>query len=291
MTSAQHRIYIGSFLLIGIITFLLLTITGTSYYLLPIEERFFHPLHNILKPSGIVGHGIGILGSLMMMLGIVLYMVRKRVRKFSRIGILKYWLELHIFLCSVGPLLILYHTAFKFGGLVAVSFWSMLAVVISGIIGRFIYIQIPRNIQGNELDFEQLLKMNEDLYYKLRNDFKVDDYVLLKLDEIAGIDEYKSLNAREAIIKIFTDYFSKRKILSEIRVELKKSNLEKENITEILSICRSKLLLVRRIGLLTTMQKIFKYWHIIHLPFALVMIVIMFVHITVAIVFGYTWIF
>lgn len=291
MTSAQHRIYIGSFLLIGIITFLLLTITGTSYYLLPIEERFFHPLHNILKPSGIVGHGIGILGSLMMMLGIVLYMVRKRVRKFSRIGILKYWLELHIFLCSVGPLLILYHTAFKFGGLVAVSFWSMLAVVISGIIGRFIYIQIPRNIQGNELDFEQLLKMNEDLYYKLRNDFKVDDYVLIQLDEIAGIDEYKSLNAREAIIKIFTDYFSKRKILSEIRVELKKSNLEKENITEILSICRSKLLLVRRIGLLTTMQKIFKYWHIIHLPFALVMIVIMFVHITVAIVFGYTWIF
>lgn len=291
MTSVQHRIYIGFFLLIGISTFLILTITGTSYYLLPIEERFFHPLHNILKPSGLVGHGIGILGSVMMILGIVLYMVRKRARKFSRVGILKHWLELHIFLCSVGPLLILYHTAFKFGGLVAVSFWSMLAVVISGIIGRFIYIQIPRNIQGNELDFEQLLKINEDLYYKLRNDFKVDDYVLLKLDEIAGIDEYKSLNASEAFLKIFTDYFSKRKLLSVIKVELLNSNLKKETITEILNICRSKLLLVRRIGLLTTMQKIFKYWHIIHLPFALVMIVIMFVHITVAIVFGYTWIF
>ena len=182
MTSVQHRIYIGIFIwsifiLIGISTFLILAISGTSYYLLPIEERFFHPLHNTLKPSGFIGHGIGIIGSIMMILGVALYMVRKRVKKFSRIGILKHWLEFHIFLCSVGPLLILYHTAFKFGGLVAVSFWSMLAVVISGVVGRFIYIQIPRNIQGNELDFNQLMKMNDDLYYRLRNDYKVDDYI------------------------------------------------------------------------------------------------------------------
>ncbi|MBN1199798.1 MAG: hypothetical protein JXA23_10635 [Bacteroidales bacterium] len=37
----------------------------------------------------------------------------------------------------------LFHTSFKFGGLVAISFWSMAAVFFSGIIGRFIYIRIP----------------------------------------------------------------------------------------------------------------------------------------------------
>ena len=291
MTSTQHRLYIGTFVVIGILTFLVLTILGTSYYFLPIEERFFHPLHNFLKPSGLIGHGIGILGSLMMILGIVLYMVRKRIRRFSRIGILKHWLEFHIFLCSVGPLLILYHTAFKFGGLVAVSFWSMFAVVISGVIGRFIYVQIPRNIQGNELSFEQLNKMNDDLYYRLRNDYGVDDSILLKLDEFAGVNDYKSFSALEVLAKIIPEYFSKRKKITEIKNDLNKSDLRKESINEILNICRSKLLLVRRIGLLTTMQKIFKYWHVIHLPFALIMIIIMFVHITVAIVFGYTWIF
>jgi hypothetical protein len=39
------------------------------------------------------------------------------------------------------------------------------------------------------------------------------------------------------------------------------------------------------------MQKLFKYWHVAHLPFALVMLVIMVVHVAVSIVFGYTWIF
>ena len=167
----------------------------------------------------------------------------------------------------------------------------MLAVVLSGIIGRFIYVQIPRNIQGNELSFEQLTKMNDDLYYRLRNDYKVDDSILLKLEEIAVVEEYKSLNIFQAAKKVIPDYFLKRKKIIELKSDLSKSNLKKESINEILNICKSKLLLVRRIGLLTTMQKIFKYWHIIHLPFALVMILIMVVHITVAIIFRYTWIF
>lgn len=291
MTTGQHRLYIGIFFVIGILTFLTLSFLGASYYFLPVEERFFSPLHNILKPSGLIGHGIGIFGSIMMILGIVLYMARKRIRKFSRVGILKHWLEFHIFLCSVGPLLILYHTAFKFGGLVAVSFWSMLAVVISGVIGRFIYVQIPRNIQGNELSFDQLTKINDDLYFRLRNEYNVDDTILLKLDEIAVVEEYKSLSFSHAFKKIVKDYFSKGKLLNEIKSDLQKSNLKKESINEVLNICRSKLLLVRRIGLLSTMQKIFKYWHIIHLPFAIIMIIIMLIHISVAIVFGYTWIF
>lgn len=291
MTTGQHRLYIGIFFVIGILTFLTLSFLGASYYFLPVEERFFSPLHNILKPSGLIGHGIGIFGSIMMILGIVLYMARKRIRKFSRVGILKHWLEFHIFLCSVGPLLILYHTAFKFGGLVAVSFWSMLAVVISGVIGRFIYVQIPRNIQGNELSFDQLTKINDDLYFRLRNEYNVDDTILLKLDEIAVVEEYKSLSSSYAFKKIVKDYFSKGKLLNEIKSDLQKSNLKKESINEVLNICRSKLLLVRRIGLLSTMQKIFKYWHIIHLPFAIIMIIIMLIHISVAIVFGYTWIF
>lgn len=291
MTNRQHKLYIGAFAFIGIVTFILFSVFGVTYYTLPVEERFFHPLHKLLKPSGLIGHGIGIIGSIMMILGIVIYMVRKRVRKFSRIGILKYWLEFHIFLCSVGPLLILYHTAFKFGGLVAVSFWSMLAVVVSGIIGRFIYVQIPRNIQGNELSFEQLNKMNDDFYFKLRNEYKVEDSILLMLDDFTDVEDYKSFSVFEIIMKIIPEYFSKRKKIAEIKKNLHKSRIGKEKITEILSISKSKLLLVRRIGLLTTMQKIFKYWHIVHLPFALIMIIIMFVHITVAVVFGYTWIF
>ena len=67
-----------------------------------------------------------------MLIGVGFYMARKRFRSLGRVGLLKHWLEFHIFLCSLGPVLVLYHTTFKFGGLVALSFWSMVAVFLSG---------------------------------------------------------------------------------------------------------------------------------------------------------------
>jgi hypothetical protein len=34
-----------------------------------------------------------------------------------------------------------------------------------------------------------------------------------------------------------------------------------------------------------------RYWHVAHLPFALIMLVIMLIHVAVALIFGYNWIF
>jgi len=47
----------------------------------------------------------------------------------------------------------------------------------------------------------------------------------------------------------------------------------------------------RRIDRLNTMQNLFKYWHVAHLPFALVMLVIMVVHVIITVAFGFKWIF
>src|SRR5512133_1451013 len=154
-----HRPYIVTLTSIVICVTALLIYLGYSYYSRPLEERFFHSHHTLLKPAGTWGHGIGIAGSLSMITGIVIYMARKRMRSLARFGLLKHWLEFHIFLCTMGPILVLFHTSFKFGGIVAVSFWSMVAVFISGIIGRFIYIQIPRSIEGRELSLNELREM------------------------------------------------------------------------------------------------------------------------------------
>ena len=125
MNKSLHTIYVGSFFAVGAAVMVLLAINGYDYYSTPLEERFFDSQHTLLKPSGDWGHGFGIIGTLMMILGVSIYMIRKRVKWFFNLGFLKHWLELHIFLCTVGPILVLYHTAFKFGGIVSVSFWSM----------------------------------------------------------------------------------------------------------------------------------------------------------------------
>ena len=46
-----------------------------------------------------------------------------------------------------------------------------------------------------------------------------------------------------------------------------------------------------RINRLQLMQKLFKYWHVAHLPFAFVMLIIVVIHVIVTLLFGYKWIF
>ncbi len=55
-----------------------------------------------------------------------------RVSVLGRLGKLKHWLQVHIFFCTMGPFLILLHSAFRVGGIVAIAFWSMALVVGSG---------------------------------------------------------------------------------------------------------------------------------------------------------------
>lgn len=291
MTKVQHRIYLVLLFSIGIIVLLFFLIKGYSYYATSIEERFFHPLHLILKPSGFVGHGIGVIGSLMMIIGVGLYMVRKRVKRFVRSGSLKHWLEFHIFLCSVGPILVLFHTAFKFGGIVAVSFWSMVAVVLSGIIGRFIYVQIPRSIQGNEYSLDEMKILNEDYSIRLKDDYNLDEDILAGLDHLKFSEAHRTLNFLQVMILISKDYSDNRKLINRVKSKLRERRVPKETIDKVVQLCRSKLVLARRIILLRSIHRIFKLWHIVHLPFALIMLVIMMIHIVITVTFGYKWIF
>lgn len=291
MNKTLHRLYIGLFILIGISVTVLLAVNGYSYYSTSIEERFFHQSHNALKPSGYWGHGFGIIGSLMMVLGVSVYMIRKRSRRFFNFGYLKNWLELHIFLCTVGPILVLYHTAFKFGGIVSVSFWSMVLVVLSGVVGRFIYIQIPRTIQGQEIDISELMKMRNELSEKLSSEIIFDKSLVDDFTRVTSPERYKNLTFLNAISFFVKDAINVRKFKKKIINHLRKAGITKFRYKEIKRLIEAEIILSRRIGLLRTMQKFFHYWHIAHLPFAIIMFIIMIVHIIVTILFGYKWIF
>ena len=291
MKNLLHKILIVFYLLTGIGVTLAIIYYGFSYYNTPLEERFFHELNEQFKPSGILGHGFGIIGTIMMLLGVSLYMIRKRFRTFSRLGLLKYWLEFHIYLCTLGPILILFHTAFKFGGIVAISFWSMTAVFLSGILGRFIYLQIPRSIEGNVLSLSDLQKENNSLSEQLINKYSIDESLQNKIEQLVDINTYRSIRIKNILIVMMKDFFSKRKLLRELKKELVRHGIDKHERKDILRLSSSKVLLARRIGLLSVMQKIFNYWHIVHLPFALIMIIFMVIHVAVTITFGYKWIF
>ena len=162
MKKSVHIAYIAVMVAITLVVTLYLFYIGFTYYNTSLEERFYHPRHNWFKPSGIYGQGLGIIGTLMILFGVTVYIARKRYNFLAKQIRLKYLLEFHIFLCTLGPILVLFHTAFKFGGIVSVAFWSMVAVVLSGVAGRFIYNQIPKTIEGRQMTMNEHKEMKTD---------------------------------------------------------------------------------------------------------------------------------
>ena len=269
--------------------FIFLLINGMEYYRTGLEERAFSPDHDTLKPSGFTGHGLGIFGSLLIVIGVTSYMARKRYRFMSRTGLVKHWLEFHIFLCTLGPILILFHTAFKFGGLVAISFWSMVAVFLSGIAGRFIYLQIPRSIEGRELELNEVRAMQSNLTEILRNTSSLDGVSYREIAE--SVQKKTQSPARNLLVSLLRSYKDDRRAVKSVRDVLKRNNLQGKDYRKIVSLVKSDIRLSRRIERLDRMKNLFKYWHVAHLPFALIMLLIMVIHVGVTILFGYRWIF
>ncbi|MFN4254830.1 MAG: hypothetical protein ACK4Q5_07480 [Saprospiraceae bacterium] len=95
MSPLAHRIYIGTLTSIVALTAAFLAYEGIPYYSTPVEERFYHPDHDWFKPSGVLGHGLGIVGTLLIVIGVFGYMARKKHRSWAKLGRLKYWLEFH----------------------------------------------------------------------------------------------------------------------------------------------------------------------------------------------------
>jgi len=289
MSKTTHRIFLGILIAIVFIAAIWLINNGLSYYRTGLEERVYHPQHINLKPSGPLGHGIGIAGSLFMIIGMVSYMARKRYRFLSRIGLLKHWLEFHIFLCTLGPILVLFHTSYKFGGLVAISFWSMVAVFASGIIGRFIYIQIPRSVEGRELSINEVKGMKSNVAEIVRNNFNLDDesYTILSESVKNKVELYKKNPISRYITKLLND----RRAVRSVKKVLKSIKMPENEYIKVVRLVKDDISLNRRIERLDTMRNLFRYWHVAHLPFALVMLIIMVIHVGVTILFGYRWIF
>lgn len=289
MNNTLHKLYIGSFFVIGIISASLLIINGYNYYSAPVSERFWIEQHNSLKPSGSIGHGLGIVGTLMMIIGVSSYMIRKRVRGLFNIGFLKHWLEFHIFMCTLGPVFVLFHTAFKFGGIVSISFWSMVAVVLSGFAGRFIYLQIPRSIKGNELSLREIDELNISLQEEISKSGIVSSPILERVSSFRRSVEGTGASLGKAFKSYLASGREAGSILKQLKAELVNTGTSKKK--HLLKLVGSQLSLTRKIGFLKVMHRLFHYWHIFHLPFAISMFVIMLIHVAVTIIFGYKWIF
>ncbi|MBD3165408.1 hypothetical protein GF324_02315 [bacterium] len=287
-----HRILLTIFYTFTVLVVIGLAVYGQPYYTLPVAERSHHPMYELWKPGGLIGHGLGVVGSvlLLMLLG---YVLRKRLHFMSNWGNIRMWLNYHIWMGITGPLIILYHTSFKFGGIVAVSFWSMAAVALSGVLGRYLYLQIPRTRTGAEVGRQELEEQERNYWIELQGISGMDDTAVEKIKSHigseSGSESKRTWSALPALV--FGDLARPFRRMNLKRTLKRETSLDTTQIKRVMELADEQEKLARRIGFLDAAQAMLHHWHIIHRPFAAVMFLIMFVHIGVVVLFGYTWVF
>jgi hypothetical protein len=264
---------------------LLLFARGFDFYRTPLLERAHHEGYWQWKAGGVIGHKLAIVGSSMMVL-MLLYSVRKRVGALRKAGPLSRWLDVHIYLGLVGPSLVVLHSTFKVQGLVALSFWSMVVVVASGVLGRYLYLQIPRTRAGEELALVELERQDRELSERLRTAFRLDDAQLARLDALVPVTPAR-VGLLVGFVRIMVDDLRLRTGLRDFARSCR--SVPRPVFRDFERVVRQKALVRRRVLLWDRVHELFHYWHVLHKPFALVMYLFLIVHVAVALVTGYAW--
>ena len=276
---------------------LTVSIYGFDYYTLGAADRPLSPKHALLRPSGGIGLRLGMLGVSMFLL-IYLYYFRKKWRWLQSIGTTKNWLDFHIVLGVTAPIVIAFHAAFKFRGIAGMAFWIMLAVAISGIVGRYLYAQIPRHLNAAEYSWQELQDEQLGLTQQMAAQEMFAPGELVAAFHIPDVEMVKHKSAVGAIVWMFALDLARpfrvaslrRRVLGfgEKLVSLgglvPSQNAELERVVQTV---RRQTALSKRMVFLSRTQQVFELWHVVHRPFSYAFVVLAILHIVTAMLLGY----
>src|SRR5579872_4313253 len=165
-TERGHKLRLRALYVLAFATNLAIFVYGFDYYKLSSIDRPFSPKHHLLRPSGPIGLYLGFLG-VALFVGIFLYPLRKHWAWLGTKGSTRHWLDIHVLMGLTAPFIIAFHSTLKFKGIAGMAFWIMFAVSASGVVGRYLYAQIPRKVTTAELSMKELQVLRENLSQQL----------------------------------------------------------------------------------------------------------------------------
>ena len=281
----------------AVATVVALAVYGWNYYLLAAAERPFSPKHELLKPSGSIAIKLGIAGVLLFLV-IFLYPLRKRVKWLGRIGSAKHWLDFHVIAGLTAPVLIAFHASFKFRGIAGIAFWIMLSVAISGVIGRYIYAQIPRSLSSAELSLKELAEIEEELSKDLSAQSPLSAQNFAPLLQVPTPAQVREMSVCRAVLLMIVLDLCRPFHVARLRIRVLGWSqvlpyfggfirTSHEDLERAIRIARTKAALSKRIAFLSRSQQVFHLWHVIHRPFSYSFAVLALIHIVVVIALGF----
>ncbi len=276
---------------------LFLAIYGFDYYTLSSAERPLSAKHELLKPSGRIGMKLGMLGVALFLI-IFLYAIRKRIKWLSRQGATKHWLDFHVVAGVTAPVVIAFHSSFKFHGIAGVAFWIMLAVAISGFIGRYVYAQIPRSLSAAEISLNELDTWQRELADRLQQQHLFSSADFDSLFQVPSAAQVRSMSLVRALALMIVFDLVRPFRIARLRCRVlrwteivtsmgglfRSSNQELEYV---IGSVKRKSNLAKRLAFLDRSQQVFHLWHVVHRPFSYSFAVLAVAHIVVVVMLGY----
>jgi hypothetical protein len=292
-----HRLRVAAAWALAGAFILAVGVYGFDYYTLGPAARPFSPKHPLLRPSGAIGIKLGMLG-VAMFLAIYLYYFRKRFGWLGSVGATKHWLDFHIVLGVSAPLVIAFHSAFKVRGIAGMAFWIMVAVALSGIVGRYLYAQIPRHLNAAELTWQELQDEQLSLTHQMATQKIFAPGELVAAFHIPDVEMVKHKSALGALLWMFTLDLARPFRVASLRRRvlgfggvllslggiLRSGNSELERVVQAV---RQQAALSKRMVFLSRTQQVFQLWHVVHRPFSYAFVVLALLHIVTALLLGY----
>ncbi|MGE5198819.1 MAG: hypothetical protein ACM3H9_04205 [Rhodospirillaceae bacterium] len=278
--SLVNALILSAVVIAAVAVWVFVDLGGWSYYGTPLRVRGYAPQHRLLKPTGAVAHPLGVVGLLMMTVPVI-YAVRKRWSRLARAGSMRGWLEVHIFCGIVGPALITLHTSFKFNGIISVAYWSMVVVMLSGFVGRYLFVRIPKTIRGTELTHDEIRDRAQSLKREVES-------VALQpgaLERLRQLDDELERVAVGAALGAVAVRWRLRRLGSELRG----AGVDRRLAAHTVEAMAERLLLLRKLARLNRTKRLFSAWHVFHQPLVYVMFAIAVLHVGLAIYLGYAW--
>lgn len=270
---------------------------GFDYYMAGANDRPFMAKHVLLRPSGRIGVKLGILG-VAMFLVIFLYPLRKYWTWLGRQGQARHWLDFHVLLGLSAPFVIALHASFKFHGFAGIAFWIMLAVSVSGIVGRYLYSQIPRRVNAAELSRKEL----QDLQEKMAQQLAQQNFL-----QAANVRSALRLPSEQTVENLPIPFALVYMLLLDLARPFRIARLRNgalhgaEHLTTLggmlptrhremeraITVAREEAALSKRILFLSRTEQVFHLWHVVHKPFSYTFAVLVLVHIGVVLMMGF----
>ena len=240
---------------------------------------------NYLTAEEGAGYILGIVGGSMMLI-ILLYPLSKRISLLTRLIASRYWFGVHMFLGTVGPAMILFHSNFQMGSTNStIALISMLLSAGSGIVGRYFYTSIHNGLYGKRITLMELKQKTENDHAELLILYAKDKKLnkqLIKMEETA-LQPYPTLMT--SLLHVIYLAVNAPRLRRRVLRLLKKSYAEdSENKTlpdskVVSQLVKHYTLALRRTAAFKVYESLFSMWHLLHLPLFIMMIATAIIHI------------